>query len=68
MLFFITWLEAGEKTITYLARAVQPGRFIALPAELTAMYDAATWGRSDSTVIGIADPEQGLLPGLNEKH
>ncbi|MBK9053687.1 MAG: hypothetical protein IPL78_23135 [Chloroflexi bacterium] len=30
--------------MTYLARVTQSGTFNALPVELSAMYDAATWG------------------------
>ncbi|MBK9055848.1 MAG: hypothetical protein IPL78_34585 [Chloroflexi bacterium] len=46
--FFITEAGQGVHTITYLARVTQSGTFNALPVELSAMYDAATWGRSAS--------------------
>jgi hypothetical protein len=37
--FFITELEAGTYTYSYLARATHAGTFSALPAEVYAMYD-----------------------------
>lgn len=54
VIFFITNLKNGRTVITYLARATQPGAFIALPAELSAMYDLATWARSDSAVVTVS--------------
>jgi len=51
--FFITELTAGQHTFNYYARAVQPGRYVALPAEAWAMYDASVWGRSPSAVLVI---------------
>jgi hypothetical protein len=53
--FFISELLAGEYTYTYLARATHSGSFVALPAELWAMYDASIWGRSASTRVEIAE-------------
>ncbi len=55
--FFITTMQAGKDvTITYMARATQTGAFTALPAEISAMYDLATWGRSGSTEVTIGAP------------
>jgi alpha-2-macroglobulin len=53
--FFISELPAGEHTYTYLARATHSGIFVALPAELSAMYDPSLWGRSTSTSVEIAE-------------
>lgn len=49
--FFITEAAAGAHTITYLARVVQEGSFVAMPTELSAMYDSTIWGRSASTAL-----------------
>jgi hypothetical protein len=46
--FFITHLEPGETTLSYLARAVSAGSFVALPAEVYPMYDTEAWSRSDA--------------------
>ena len=54
VIFFITSLKEGRTVITYLARATQPGVFSALPAELSAMYDAAFWARSESAVVTVS--------------
>jgi alpha-2-macroglobulin len=48
--FFISELPAGEYTYSYLARATHSGIFVALPAELSAMYDPSLWGRSATQV------------------
>ncbi|MGB7536932.1 MAG: MG2 domain-containing protein, partial [Anaerolineales bacterium] len=44
--FFITDLRHGKHTITYLARAMTAGEFLALPVQVCAMYDLDLWGRS----------------------
>ncbi len=44
--FFVTEMSAGLWQTTYLARAVTPGDYVALPAEAYAMYNLAQWGRS----------------------
>jgi alpha-2-macroglobulin len=51
--FFVTELDAGRHTYTYLARATHRGDFAALPAEVWAMYDLATWGRSSSSRLEV---------------
>ncbi len=55
VVFFITEFLAGERTFAYMARATHAGTFVALPVEVTAMYDAAVWGRSDSARLRIAE-------------
>jgi len=53
VIFFVT--EMGtEWRVTYLARAVRSGRFVAMPTEVTAMYNATVWGRSASQTFLIS--------------
>jgi alpha-2-macroglobulin len=56
--FFITEMAGGRHTFTYMARATHSGAFTALPAQAWPMYDLATWGRSDSSMLQIGDPSQ----------
>ncbi|MCP4425761.1 MAG: hypothetical protein GY803_14800, partial [Chloroflexi bacterium] len=51
--FFITEMDKGSHTFTYLARATYSGSFAAMPAEAYAMYDLDTWGRSASSVLSV---------------
>lgn len=51
--FFITEMDARERTFTYLARATRSGAFVAMPAEVSAMYDATLWGRSASNRLEV---------------
>lgn len=51
--FFVTEMREGRYTYRYMARATHAGSFVALPTEVYAMYDLATWGRSESTVVAI---------------
>lgn len=44
--FFFTEVTEGNWQITYYARAITPGFFLAPPAEAYAMYDLERWGRS----------------------
>lgn len=53
VVFFVTEMGAGEWRVTYLARAVRAGRFVALPTEVSAMYDPTVWGRSASQVFTV---------------
>jgi uncharacterized protein YfaS (alpha-2-macroglobulin family) len=53
--FFVTTFEKGSHTFKYYARATTTGQFLALPAQVYAMYDNDLWGRSTSTDIKI-DP------------
>ncbi len=54
VIFFVTEMGTGEWRVTYLARAVRAGRFVALPTEVSAMYDPTVWGRSASQVFTVA--------------
>lgn len=56
--FFITQLEAGLHTYSYLARAVRSGEFTAMPAEAYAMYNSALWGRSATNRMLVALPAE----------
>lgn len=51
---FITHLEPGQRTLSYLARATTAGEFVALPAEVYAMYEPEVWSRSDGARVRIA--------------
>jgi uncharacterized protein YfaS (alpha-2-macroglobulin family) len=46
--FFITELDSGSHKYVYYARATHEGDFVAMPAEVYAMYDVSVWGRSAS--------------------
>jgi uncharacterized protein YfaS (alpha-2-macroglobulin family) len=52
---FLTHLPAGRTELVYLARATRPGRYTALPAQVEAMYDPASWGRSPSAVFEVRE-------------
>jgi alpha-2-macroglobulin len=52
--FFITDMAEGSHTFTYYARATHEGDFIAMPAEVYAMYDVSVWGRSASRPITVS--------------
>lgn len=52
--FFVTEVREGRYTYRYMARATHAGSFVALPTEVYAMYDLATWGRSASAVVAIS--------------
>lgn len=41
--------------ITYFARAAHSGQFVALPAEVYAMYDLTTWGRSAGSALVVGE-------------
>jgi uncharacterized protein YfaS (alpha-2-macroglobulin family) len=51
--FFITQLERGTHTFTYLMRATTAGTFHVLPAQVSLMYEPAAWGRSASAEITV---------------
>jgi len=51
--FFITQLSAGQHTFTYYARATRTGTFVAMPVEVSAMYDLTVWGRSASSTLVV---------------
>jgi uncharacterized protein YfaS (alpha-2-macroglobulin family) len=50
---FIAHLEPGERTLSYLARAITAGEFVALPTEVHAMYEPEIWSRSDSMHVRV---------------
>ncbi len=41
-------MNQGKHTFSYYARATHAGEFVAMPVEVSAMYDLTTWGRSAS--------------------
>jgi uncharacterized protein YfaS (alpha-2-macroglobulin family) len=51
--FFYTTFKAGVTNVTYVVRVTMPGEFIAMPAEVYAMYDLTQWGRSASAVVVV---------------
>jgi uncharacterized protein YfaS (alpha-2-macroglobulin family) len=51
--FFFTRLDAGQHTLSYLARATTEGDFAALPTQVYPMYEPEIWSRSDSTRVQI---------------
>jgi uncharacterized protein YfaS (alpha-2-macroglobulin family) len=53
VVFFVTQLNKGQHTFTYLARATQAGTFDALPTQVYLMYSPATWGRSASSEVSV---------------
>jgi uncharacterized protein YfaS (alpha-2-macroglobulin family) len=53
--FFITEMQAGQRVLTYIARATHSGQFVAMPAEAYPMYDLATWGRSASSEMVVSE-------------
>jgi uncharacterized protein YfaS (alpha-2-macroglobulin family) len=53
--FFVTEMDRGRHTYIYYARATQAGHFVAMPAEVYAMYDLATWGRSASSRMVVTE-------------
>jgi uncharacterized protein YfaS (alpha-2-macroglobulin family) len=55
VVFFVTHLDKGTHTFTYLARATQVGVFNAMPAQAYLMYAPEQWGRSASGTIGVGE-------------
>jgi uncharacterized protein YfaS (alpha-2-macroglobulin family) len=53
VVFFVTQLNKGQHTFTYLARATQAGTFDALPAQVYLMYAPDKWGRSASSQVSV---------------
>ena len=62
--FFVTELSPGTYEYSYLARATHAGAFVALPAEVAAMYDLALWGRSGSDVLLVVESGEGFMAAL----
>jgi uncharacterized protein YfaS (alpha-2-macroglobulin family) len=50
--FFVTEMDAGRRTFTYVARATRAGEFIVLPTEV---YEMTTWGRSASSRFTVTE-------------
>jgi alpha-2-macroglobulin len=46
----------GRYTLTYLARATTPGRFVRPPAHAEEMYDPSVFGRTEGSVFTIVPP------------
>jgi uncharacterized protein YfaS (alpha-2-macroglobulin family) len=55
VVFFVTHLDKGAHTFTYLARATQAGVFNAMPAQVYLMYAPEQWGRSASGSIRVGE-------------
>jgi uncharacterized protein YfaS (alpha-2-macroglobulin family) len=55
VVFFVTHLNKGSRTFTYLARATQAGAFNIMPAQVYLMYAPEQWGRSASGTIRVGD-------------
>ncbi|MBN2006555.1 MAG: Ig-like domain-containing protein [Anaerolineae bacterium] len=53
--FFVTDFPQGRRTFSYYARATHAGTFVALPVEVSAMYDLTVWGRSASWVLIVEE-------------
>jgi uncharacterized protein YfaS (alpha-2-macroglobulin family) len=51
--FFITHLDPGEQTFTYLVRATTEGAFTALPTQVYPMYEPEVWSRSDAAFLEV---------------
>ena len=64
VVFFITHLQRGTQTITYLARVMRAGTFNVLPAQAYLMYTPDQWGRSRSDTLTI---ESTLHPPLAQR-
>jgi uncharacterized protein YfaS (alpha-2-macroglobulin family) len=52
--FFVTHLEPGQRTLTYLMRATSSGSFSALPVQVYPMYEPEVWSHSESTRCQVA--------------
>jgi uncharacterized protein YfaS (alpha-2-macroglobulin family) len=55
--FFITEMDKGSHTYTYMARATHSGSFTAVPTEAYGMYAPELWGRSASDQLTIVEGE-----------
>jgi uncharacterized protein YfaS (alpha-2-macroglobulin family) len=59
MVFFFTELSAGEYTVSYVIRAEQPGRHLALPAKASLMYAPEVWGSSGEASFNVLLEKRG---------
>ena len=57
VLWAATVLWPGKYTVSYLARASTPGRFVRPPAHAEEMYDRSIFGRSDGGVFIVTAPK-----------
>lgn len=55
--FFMTEMDRGTFTVTYLARATHSGEFTAVSAEAYGMYAPQLWGRSASDQLTVVESE-----------
>lgn len=53
--FYARSLARGERTVTYRLRAETPGKFSALPAQISAMYAPDLRGNSDEVKLSVKD-------------
>jgi len=52
--FFLSRIEAGRRVVlSYVVRAITPGAFLALPAEVYPMYEPEVFGRSGSARLTV---------------
>jgi uncharacterized protein YfaS (alpha-2-macroglobulin family) len=51
-----TTVYPGRYTLTYLARATTPGRFVRPPAHAEEMYDPSVFGRTEGSVFTVVPP------------
>jgi alpha-2-macroglobulin len=65
--FFITEMGKGPRMFTYLARATHAGQYVAMPVEVSAMYDATVWGRSASATFVVTGGERHVASGVTGK-
>ncbi|MBI2914952.1 MAG: hypothetical protein HYY08_03390, partial [Firmicutes bacterium] len=56
VVFFASWLPAGEKKLTYSLRAEREGSFRVLPTQAWAMYSPDTAGNSAEATLKVAGP------------
>lgn len=52
-----TTVYPGRYTLTYLARATTPGRFVRPPAYAEEMYDPSVFGRTEGSVFTVVLPQ-----------
>ncbi|QDV72009.1 alpha-2-macroglobulin family protein [Botrimarina mediterranea] len=56
--FYARTLARGERTVRYRLRAETPGKFAALPAQISAMYAPELRGNSDEIRVVVEDSER----------
>ncbi|TWU00003.1 MG2 domain protein [Botrimarina colliarenosi] len=55
--FYVRTLARGERSVRYRLRAETPGKFAALPAQISAMYAPELRGNSDEMRVVVEDAE-----------